>query len=53
MRKRLGIWAYSTLFAIMGVSACVPMEQDETRYATICDDVKEPDCAPDSVVVVE
>lgn len=37
--------------ALGSVAACAPIEQE--RFATVCDDTANPDCAPDRKVIVE
>jgi len=39
--------------APFAMAACAPIETDSENYAVVCDDAKEPDCAPDRKVVVE
>ncbi len=53
MRKRIAYTIYGVLFAVMGVAACAPVTPTQDEYAQVCDDAKEPDCAPDRKVVVE
>lgn len=37
----------------LSACACVPVVNDSPNYAVVCDDEKEPDCAPDKKVIVK
>lgn len=53
MRRRIAYALCGSLFSIMGLAACAPIIFKQDRYAEICDDAKDPTCAPDKKVEVE